>query len=101
MEKYNKIRNPFVDTANASQGLTSLEAEQFINLSTDLALKSIHFHGTDSAISFLVKVFFEFSLVSCKAFRILIPFAALCFCETGFSVVAVIKSKYCYEIDTK
>ena len=29
MEKHNWIRNPFVDSANAPQGFTSLEAEQF------------------------------------------------------------------------
>ena len=39
-EKHNWIRNPFVDNPNASQGFTSLEAEQFINLSSDLTLKS-------------------------------------------------------------
>ena len=42
MEKYNWIRNSFVDNANAPQGFTSLEAEQFINLTSDLTLKSIY-----------------------------------------------------------
>ena len=42
MEKYYRIRNPFVDNANASQGFTSLEAEQFIDLTSDLTLKSIY-----------------------------------------------------------
>ena len=41
MEKHNWIRNPFVDNANDSQGFTSLEAEQFIDLSSDLTLKSL------------------------------------------------------------
>ena len=40
MEKYNWIRNPFVDNANAPQEFTSLEAEQFIDLSSDHALKT-------------------------------------------------------------
>ena len=42
MEKHNWIRNPFFDNANASQGFTSLEAEQFIDLSSDLILKSLY-----------------------------------------------------------
>ena len=36
MEKHNWITYPFVDNANASQGFTSLEVEQFIDLSSDL-----------------------------------------------------------------
>ena len=37
MEKYNWIRNPFADNANAAQGFTSLEAEQFIDLLISLS----------------------------------------------------------------
>ena len=53
MEKNNRIRNAFVDNANALQGSTSLEAEQFIKLSSDLTLKSIH--NPNSLIAFWVK----------------------------------------------
>ena len=42
MEKHNWIGNSFVDNPNASQGFTSLEAEQFIDLSSDLTLKSLY-----------------------------------------------------------
>ena len=42
MKKYNWIRNPFVDNANAAQGFASLEAEQFIDFISDLTLKSIY-----------------------------------------------------------
>ena len=42
MEKYNWIRSSFVDNANAPQGFTSLEAEKFIDLTSDLTLKSIY-----------------------------------------------------------
>ena len=50
MEKYDLIRNLFLDNANAPQGFTSLEAEQFIGLSSDLTLKSIY--NPNSLISF-------------------------------------------------
>ena len=41
MEKYNWIRNSFLDKANAPQGFTSLEAEKFISLTSVLTLTSI------------------------------------------------------------
>ena len=53
MEQYKWIRNPFLDNANAPQGLTSLEAEKFINLTSVLTLKNIY--GPNSLISFWVK----------------------------------------------
>ena len=42
MDKYKWIRNPFVDNAIAPQRFASLEAEQFIDLSSDLTFKSIY-----------------------------------------------------------
>ena len=97
MEKHNWITNPFVDNANASQGFTSLEAEQFMDLSSDLTLKSLY--NLNLLISFWVKVRSEFPLVGCKALRLLVPFATSHLCEVGFSAVAVIKSKYRNKID--
>ena len=42
----------------------------------------------------MVKAQAEFPLVDYKALRVLVPFATSYLCEVGFSVVAVIKSKY-------
>ena len=42
MEKNSWIRNPIVDNANAPRRFTSLKAEQFIDLTSDLTLKSIY-----------------------------------------------------------
>ena len=92
MEKYNWIRNPFLDNANASQGFTSLETEKFINLTSVLTLKSIY--NPNSLISFWIKARAEFPLVGYKALCFLVPFATSYLCETGFSAVAVIKLKY-------
>ena len=97
MENHNWIRNPFVDNANTPQGFTSLEAEQFIDLSSDLTLKSIY--NPDSLISFWLKAQSEFPLVGCKALRVLVLFAMSYLCKAGFSVVAAIKSKYRSKID--
>ena len=40
MEKYNWIRNSFVENANALKGFTTLEAEQYIDRTSDFALKT-------------------------------------------------------------
>ena len=89
MEKHNWIRNPFVDNRNASQGFTSLEAEQFIDLSSDLTLKSLY--NLNLLISFWVKARSEFPLEGCKALRVLVPFATSYLCKAGFSAAAVFK----------
>ena len=89
MEKHNWIRNPFVDNRNASQGFTSLEAKQFIGLSSDLTLKSLY--NLNLLISFWVKARSEFPLVGCKALRVLVPFATSYLCKAGFSAAAVFK----------
>ena len=99
MEKHNWIKNPFVDNANAPQGFTSLEAEQFIDLSFDPTLKSIY--KPNSLISFCVKARSEFPLTGCKALHVLVPFATSHLCEADFSAAAVIKSKYRKKIDTE
>ena len=92
MGKYNWIRNPFLDNANAPQGFTSLEAEKFIDLTSVLTLKSIY--NPNSLISFWIKARIAFPLVGCKALYVLVPFATSYLCEASFSAVAVIKLKY-------
>ena len=99
MDKYKWIRNTFVGNAIAPQGFILFEAEQFIDLSSDLTLERIC--SSSSIISFWITAQFEFPLVSRKAFRILIPFTTSYLCEAGFLSVAVIKSKYPKKIDNK
>ena len=79
------------------RGFTSLEAEQFIDLSSDLTLKSLY--NLNLLISFWVKARSEFPLVGCKGLRVLVPFATSYLCKAGFSAVAIIKSKYHNKID--
>ena len=81
-----------VDNANAPQGLTSLEVKQFIDLTSDLTLKSKC--NPNSLISFRVKTRAEFPLVGCKALRVFVRFATSYLCEANFFTVVVIKSKY-------
>ena len=72
MEKYNWIGNPFVDNANAPQGFSFLEAEQFIDLTFDFTLKSIY--NPNSLISFRIKARAKFPLVDSKVLCVLVPF---------------------------
>ena len=97
MEKHDWIRNPFVDNANASHGFTSLEAEQFIDLSSDLTLKSLY--NLNLLISFWVKARSKLPFVGYKALRVLMPFATSYLCEAGFSAVVVMKPKYRNKIE--
>ena len=69
-----------------------MEAEQFIDLTSDLTLKSLY--NPNSLISFWVKARSEFPLVGRKALQVLMSFVTSYLCEVGFSAVAVIKSKY-------
>ena len=95
--EHNWIRNPFVENANAPQEFTSLESKQFIDLSSDLTLKSIY--NLNSLTSFWVKGEPEFPLVGSKALIVAVPFATSYLCKAGSSAVAVIKSKYRNKID--
>ena len=63
----------------------SLEAEQFIDLSSDLTLKSLY--NLNLLISFWVKVRYELPLLGYKALRVLLPFATSYLYKAGFSAV--------------
>ena len=97
IDKCNWIRNPLLNNVNFPQGSTSLEAEHFIDLTSDLTLKSLY--NPNSLISFWVKAQSEFPFVGRKALHVLVPFATSNLCEDSFSAVAVVKSKYCNKID--
>ena len=56
-------------------------------------------YNHNAIIAFWVKALVEFTLVRCKALRVLVSFATPYLCEAGFSVVAVMKSKYDNKID--
>ena len=81
MHKHKWMVNRFIDNAIAPRGFTSLEVKQFIDLLSDLTLKSIY--CPDSITSFRIKAQFEFPLVSCKALLIFISFATSYLCEAG------------------
>lgn len=84
------VNDPF--QTEMPQHFSNEEAEQLIDISTDLSLKSKF--QSQSLFEFWSGIENEFPLLSKKALRAVIPFASSYLCECGFSAVAVIKSKY-------
>ncbi|CAH1100921.1 unnamed protein product [Psylliodes chrysocephalus] len=87
------IRNPYsIANTSENEGLTALEEEQFIKLSTDGDLKS----KFDQLVleDFWVFVKDSYPELSNKALNFLIPFSTTYLCETLFSALLYIKNKY-------
>ena len=90
MSRYEWIRNPFGD--NPRMGLSTSDQEQLIDLSCDGSLKLVF--DKEHLDTFWLQVKSEYPSLSSKAIDILLPFATSYLCETGFSSVAVLKTKY-------
>lgn len=90
--KFAWIRNPFVDEQNDEFELTTAEKEKLIELSCDSSLKQKF--KSETLVQFWLNQREEYNILSGKAIQILLPFATSYLCETGFSALAAIKSKY-------
>lgn len=97
MDKFSWIQDPF--NVVAPSDFTIEEKENLIDLSCDNSLKN-KFSAMELT-EFWMSVGNEYSLLSVKAQKILIPFATSYLCEAGFSAVAVIKSKYRSKINVE
>jgi hypothetical protein len=89
-EQRNWIRDLF--RAESPPSFTTTEQEQLIDLSSDSTFRTRF--PSMSLPGFWSSVKREYPEISCKALRVLIPFATSYLCEAGFSAVVVIKSKY-------
>ncbi|XP_060872696.1 zinc finger BED domain-containing protein 5-like [Metopolophium dirhodum] len=88
--QYNWIKDPFSE--NPLPNFTTTEEEQFIDISSDSSLRMKF--SSFSLLEFWSSIKDEYSEISNKALRVLLPFATSYLCEAGFSAVAVLKSKY-------
>ena len=87
------IQNPFIDEEDDDEfGLSIIEKEQLIELSCDTAWKQ-GFQNV-SLVQFWLNLNSEYNALSSKALKILLPFAPSYLCETGFSALAAMKTKY-------
>lgn len=89
VENYDWVRNPFdVEMSD----LAGRELEELAELSCDRTLK-LQFHQK-SLSAFWLSVSAEYPLLSNKAVNILLPFATTYSCETAFSALTNMKTKY-------
>ncbi|XP_030580905.1 zinc finger BED domain-containing protein 5-like [Archocentrus centrarchus] len=88
--QYDWVRDPF--SAPAPTGFSSAEEEQFIDMTSDSTLRLRFTSQTLSA--FWLSVERQYPLLGEKAISILLPFSTSYLCETGFSAVAALKTKY-------
>ncbi|GFW25813.1 zinc finger BED domain-containing protein 5 [Trichonephila clavipes] len=86
---YEWVRDPF---QNTPEGLSTTEEEIFIDFTSSGEIKRQFCNKTH--FQFWAEVDDEFSELKTKAFRILLPFSTWYLCETGFSAVAALKTKY-------
>lgn len=86
---YEWVRNPFQKTP---EGLSIAEEEIFIDFTASSEIKRQF--SNKSLIEFWAGVDDVFSPLKARAFRILLPFSTSYLCETGFSALAALKTKY-------
>ncbi|GFV46569.1 zinc finger BED domain-containing protein 5 [Trichonephila clavipes] len=77
---------------NTTEGLSTTEEEIFMGFTSSGEIKRKFCNETP--FQFWAELYDEFSAPKTKVFRILIPFSTWYLCETGFSAVAALKTKY-------
>nr|XP_025039763.1 protein FAM200A-like [Pelodiscus sinensis] len=85
------ILDPFNFTSQTNT-LSMNKKEMLADLSSDIMLKNLK--NNSSLEKFLTKVHSKYNLLSEKALRVLLPFPSTYLCESGFSAVTAIKTKY-------
>ncbi|KAK2847350.1 hypothetical protein Q5P01_010349 [Channa striata] len=88
--QYDWVRDPF--SAPAPTGFSSAEEDKFIDMTSDSTLR-LRF-PSQTLSEFWLSVEKQYPLLGQRAIGILLPFATSYLCETGFSVVAALKTKY-------
>jgi hypothetical protein len=90
VEKYDWVRNPFVEVQSSDEEFTIEEEEELINISNDRTLKLKH--SQEDLNKFWIGNKQEYPKLSEKAVKILLLFSTTYLCELGFSALATIKS---------
>lgn len=89
LASYEWVRDPY---HNVPQGLSTSEEETFIDFTTNSEIKRKF--NNKSIFEFWAGLDDEFATLKRRAFQILLPFSTSYLCETGFSAVASLKTKY-------
>lgn len=91
IEKYDWLRNPFIEESNTDVELTYNEQEELIEIRSDRTLKLKH--SAQPLDIFWIQLRDEFPNISKRALTILLQFATSYLCEVGFSTLTNIKTK--------
>ena len=86
---YDWVRDPY---QNTSDGLSTAVEEMFIHFPASGEIKRQF--SNKPFIEFWASLHNEFSALKTRALRILLPFSTSYLCETGFSAMAAMKTKY-------
>ncbi|XP_063902632.1 zinc finger BED domain-containing protein 5-like [Zophobas morio] len=86
---YDWVRDPFQNTPD---GLSTPEEEIFIDFTASGEIKRQF--SNKPLFEFWASLDNEFSALKTRALRILLPFSTSYLCETGFSAMAAMKTKY-------
>lgn len=86
------IRNPFKFKPAESDALSIQDEEALIDLTSNHELKQMFTHS--SIGHFWLTVQNEFPELTQRALRKILPFVSMYLCESGFSVLTLIKNKY-------
>jgi hypothetical protein len=90
--KFLWVQNPFIDNEDDEFELTTIEKEKLIELSCDSLLKQKF--QNETLIQFWMNLSGEYEYLYYKAMQVLLPFVTSYLCETGFSALAAMKTKY-------
>uniref|UniRef100_K7F6T1 Uncharacterized protein n=1 Tax=Pelodiscus sinensis TaxID=13735 RepID=K7F6T1_PELSI len=85
------VLDPFNFTSQTNT-ICMNEKERLADLPSDVTLKNLK--NNSSFEKFWAKVHSEYNLLSEKTLRVLLPFPSTYLCESGFSAVTAIKTKY-------
>lgn len=86
------IQFPFKNNASDGSNLTVTEQDQLIDLSTDSTYRNIY--ETSPLAQFWISCQKEFPQLATKAMMSILPFATTYLCESAFSSLSYLKSKY-------
>lgn len=86
------VQNPFNYNEENEFELTTIEKEKLIELSCDSSLKQKF--QNETPVQFWINLSGEYESLYCKAMQVLLPFVTSYLCETGFSALAAMKTKY-------
>ena len=89
-EKYDWVRNPFVDVSS-SIGFRLCEEEELATISSDCNLKIKH--SEVDIDTFWISMQKEFPAIAEKALLVLLQFSTSYLCELGFSTLNNIKNR--------